>query len=163
MKNYLKLIFATFLFMVSMAFAMQDPQTQEKQEKDESKKVKPLEVPATSKADAIISDVNALKAELEVERRKNDSVTAIRERNLSITQRSVTDLKKANDQYRKSLSRLKYVLERFDPDSVMKYYGEYKEPDTTNSDDSKKKTDKSVEVIATKRPNLFQRIFGRKN
>jgi hypothetical protein len=160
MKAYLKLSIACVLFSVTMmAFVMQEPQQEPIQ--DEEKKVKPLQLPASSKSDDIVENLNALKKELADERRKNDSVNTVRQSNLNRTEKSLVDLRKANEQYRKSLSRLRFILEKFPPDSVMKYYGEYTEPDTSTVGDSKKKTEHAQVTAPVKKRSFFQRLFKR--
>lgn len=160
MKSYIYMTIACFLFIVSMAFVIQVPQQDSKRDSAD-KSVKPLDIPRSSKSDDLFTQIDSLKRELAVEKKKSDSVNMVRERNLSITQRSVVDLRKANEQYRKSLSRLKYILERFPADSVMKFYGEYKDADAVQEDTLKKKTSTAVIVLPQRKRNLFQRIFNK--
>lgn len=160
MKKYLKLWFACAMFLTSTGFVLIQDQAQA-QEKQADQKVKPLDIPDSSTSDGLMRQLDELKRDFASEKRKNDSINTVRTTNSKIAEKSLADLKKANAQYKKSLARLKFVLEKFDADSVMKYYGEYKEPDTTSEEDSKKKTETAVVVVTPKKKNLFQRIFKR--
>jgi hypothetical protein len=152
MKKYLKLWIACVLFSVSTGFVITQDNDQKQEKKEE--KVKPLDIPTTSKSDDLIQQLDELKRDLATERKKNDSVNTLRQTNLNLAEKSLSDLRKANAQYRKSLGRLKFILEKFPPDTVMKYYGEYQEP-IAEPDTSKKKID------PVKR-SFFQRLFRRK-
>jgi len=162
MKKYLLFSISFTLFLVSTGFVILQAEQETNPQQDEDKKIAPLSVPKSSKSDKVFEQISTLQTELSTERKKNDSVNNIRERNLSLTKQSLEDLKKANTQYRKSLNRLKYVLDKFPPDSVMKFYGEYKDNEA-EADTTKKKIESiAVDVPAPKR-GLIKRIFGRKN
>ena len=161
LKEYSLLIFACFMLITSTAFVfLQTPQQDQKEQK-EDKKVKPLDIPDSSKSDDLILQIESLRKKLDSETKKGDSINNLRKADLVDKQRSLSDLRAANIQYRKSLNRLKFILEKFPPDSVMKFYGEYKDRDSTEADDSKKKTETAVVVVPQKKPNLFRRIFKR--
>lgn len=164
MKKYIFLSTAVLLFTMSTGFVLLQAKQDSTPQQAESKKVIPLSVPKTSKSDDVIEQLNSVQLELAIERRKNDSVTSIRERNLSLTQKSVEDLRKANNQYRKSLSRLKFVLDKFPPDSVMKFYSEYKDDSSEATQDTlKKKINEPVIQQKKDRKSLWQKLFGSKH
>lgn len=162
MKDYFILALALALLTTSTGFVIS--QAQDSFPQQEEPKVKPLNIPKTSKSDQVVDQLNAVQNELNIERRKNDSVNTVRERNLSLTQKSLEDLRKANTQYRKSLSRLKYVLDKFPPDSVMKFYSEYKDDSMEAQQDTvKKKIDEPVIEPVKQKRSIWQKLFGSKN
>lgn len=161
MRKYILVSLACTLFLTSSAFVLLQETSQEKSQ--EEPKVKPLKIPDSSKYDDLVKQVEALTRELAESKKKGDSINVVREADNRSSSKSVADLRAANAQYRRALNRLKFILEKFPPDSVMKFYGEYKDPDTATAapDTVKKKIDEPVILVPHKRRGIFQRIFRR--
>jgi hypothetical protein len=154
MKGNLLIFFATSMLFASLGFAFQG--------QEDPKKTKPVEVKEPRLADEVKKELDAVRRELEEERRKSDSINAEREVNVSILKKSVTDLQSANKAYRRSLDRLVFIVGKFNPDSVMKYYGEFQE--IPSKDTLKKKIESpsiDPDAIPTKRKNFFNKIFNK--
>lgn len=139
------------MMFVSLGFAFQD-------QEEVPKKQKPVESKEPSKADEVMRELEIVRKELAEERRKSDSINAEREVNVTILKKSVNDLQSANKSYRKSLDRLVYVVKKFNPDSVMKFYGEFQEIPAAK-DTIKKKIEREVVVPEPEKKGFFHRIF----
>lgn len=137
------------MLFASLGFAFQN--------QEEPKKQKAAEVKEPSKADEVVKELEIVKKELAEERRKSDSINLEREKNVSILKKSVTDLQTANKSYRRSLDRLIFIVGKFNPDSVMKFYGEFQE--IPPKDTLKKKIDREIVVPEPEKKGFFHRIF----
>lgn len=157
MKKYIVFIASVVVFIASVGFAFQEPV------QDESKAQKPIEAKESSRPDDILKELEKTRKELEKERLKNDSVNNERQYNVDLLKKSVTDLQFANKSYRKSLNKLIYVVGKFNPDSVMRYYGEYPDTTTETPQDTVKKKIETIAIDApVKKMSLIKRIFTRK-
>lgn len=156
MKGNILIFISTCMLFISLGFAFQG--------QDESKKQQPVESKEPNKADEVLKELEIVKKELAEERRKSDSINAERQVNVDILKKSVIDLQMANKSYRKSLDRLIFIVGKFNPDSVMKFYGEFQE--IPPKDTIKKKIEREVVAPEPPKKNIFQKIwsiFKRKN
>lgn len=149
MKGNILIFLSTCMMFASLGFAFQD--------QEEVKKQKPAEQKEPSKADEVMKELEAVRKELAEERRKSDSINAERQVNVDILKKSVTDLQSANRSYRRSLDRLIFIVGKFNPDSVMKFYGEFQE--IPPKDTLKKKIDREIVVPEPEKKGFFHRIF----
>lgn len=156
MKNHLLFIFASTVFIASVGFAFQKP--------EEVRQEKAIQDPKeSSKADELARELEAIKRELAAERKKSDSIDNQRMVNLGMLKSNVGDLQRANTSYRKSLNRLVYIIGKFNPDSVMKYYSEFPEQVEPASDTVKKKIESEEIAIPSPKKSIWKRIFGGKH
>lgn len=153
MKGNLLIFFATSMLFASLGFALKGQEEPRSQKQTESKQPR--------LADEVKKELEQVRRELEEERRKGDSINAEREVNVSILKKSVTDLQNANKSYRKSLDRLVFIVSKFNPDSVMKYYGEFQE--IPSKDTLKKKNSLPPVVVPEQKVPFFKRVFRKLN
>lgn len=160
MKERIKVIIACVLLVGSMAFAFQKQDSAPKPKRaDEKININSVENLARE-VEAARREIEKSKREFDYEMKKRDSIDTERRVNIDIANRSVNDLRKANQAYKKSLGRLVYVVGRFNPDSVMKYYSEYLDPEDVKIDTTKKKIEyPEIEVPKPKR-SFWKRLFG---
>lgn len=159
MKDRIKIILAAVVFIpsvIAFTFQKQDDTTKTPQQE----KVNTHEAELARELEKARIELEISKREIADEMRKRDSIDAERKVNINIANKSVSDLQKSNKAYERSLKRLVYVVGKFDPDSVMKFYGEYKEPTEIQIDSTKKKINYPEIEIPKAKKNFWKRLFG---
>jgi len=159
MKEQFKLFVASIFLCGSMAFAFQNQDDSQKTKQGDEKK-NPAVDDLAKEVDSARREIEKSKREFADEMRKRDSIDAERKVNINIANKSVSDLQQANKAYKKSLGRLVYVVGKFNPDSVMKYYSEYLDPTEVQVDSTKKKIEYPEIEVPKPKKNFWKRLFG---
>jgi len=160
MKERIQIILAAIVFIPSViAFTFQK-QDDTAKSKSPQEKVSGHEAQLALELEKARLELELSKRQIADEIRKRDSIDAERKINISIANKSVNDLQQANKAYKKSLGRLVYVVGRFNPDSVMKYYSEYLDPTEVQVDSTKKKIDYPEIEVPKPKKNFWKRLFG---
>lgn len=161
MKDSIKIFSTALLFFASLAFTFQ-AQNSVRQYTPKAKTTA-HEAQLARELEKTRLELEKSKKEIAEEIRKRDSVDAERQATIDFADKSVSELKAANKAFKKSLSRLVYeaAVKKSSPDTVMKYYGEYLDPNDIPVDTVKKKIEYPEVTAPVKKRTFFQRIFKR--
>lgn len=156
MKERIYILLACWVFIAATGFAFQSQQETSRASK--AHKTSKAEQRLMRELEDTKKELEALRQESDADKRKRDSVDAERAVNLDITQKAVIDLRMSNKALRTVSARLAYIVSKMNPDTAMKYYGQF---DEIAPRDSLKKNLSYPEVTPKlpKKRGFFYRLF----